>query len=64
MLHKCSEIHYEYLLWIQANVDVCRSIMRVAYTKTIFCLCQWQPKPIHNTIESSVDRRFDVGRPT
>ena len=29
---------YEYLLRIKANVDVRRSIMRVAYTKTIFCL--------------------------
>jgi len=29
---------YEYLLGIKANVDVRHSIMRVAYTKTIFCL--------------------------
>ena len=28
----------EYLLWIKTNVDVRLSIMRVAYTKTIFCL--------------------------
>ena len=29
---------YEYLLRVKANIDVRRSIMRVAYTKTIFCL--------------------------
>ena len=33
---------YEYLLRIKANVDVRRSIMRVAYTKTIFCLLDVQ----------------------
>jgi len=32
------KFNYEYLLWIQANVDVHRSIMRVVYTKTILCL--------------------------
>jgi len=32
----------EYLLWIKTNVDVRLSIMRVAYTKTIFCLSTHQ----------------------
>ena len=33
-----AKFNYKYLLRIKANVDVRRSIMRVAYTKTIFCL--------------------------
>jgi len=32
------EFNYEYLSRIKANVDGRRSIMRVAYTKMIFCL--------------------------
>jgi len=35
---------YEYLLRIKANVDVRRSIMRVAYTKMIFCLTETIPE--------------------